>query len=44
MGCEFCQNDNRENIEFKLAGDGKRPVELKNNLEQIDKERYYSIL
>ena len=39
MGCEFCQNGNRENIEFKLAGQQKRPIDLKNKFNE-----YYSTL
>ena len=47
MGCELCQNDNRENIEFKLAGDGHRPIEIKtkyNETNILDKDNYYSTL
>ena len=47
MGCELCQNDNRENIEFKLAREGERPIELKNKSDEenyLDKETYYSSL
>ena len=47
MGCELCQNDNRENIEFKLAREGERPIELKNKSDEenyLDKETYFSYL
>ena len=46
MGCELCKNDNRENIDFMMGAEEKRPIEIKKfdeyNLD--DKESYYSNL
>ena len=47
MGCELCQKDNRENIEFKLSGNGHRPIEIKSKFDDnniLDKENYYDTL
>ena len=46
MGCELCKNDNRENIDFMMGAEEKRPIEIKkyNEYNIDDKGSYYSNL
>ena len=46
MGCELCKNDNRENIDFMMGAEQKRPIEIKkyNEYNIDDKGSYYSNL
>jgi hypothetical protein len=45
MGCELCQNENRENLECKLSTEDQRPIELKNKYDEENYlETYYSSL
>ena len=44
MGCEFCQNGSRENIEFKLAAHPRRSIDLKTKFDEYVLKKTEKIL